>query len=117
MKREFVRIEEDVDNNARITILERPSWLERLFGKIEHQVQYVGSGTVWHRLPDFARAANEGGLCNIWARWERDKAIAKRIEQAAAQERAAAEKKTVQDLGTTLADEFVKLARETFFKR
>lgn len=76
MATRFVRCEFKNRSDAVITVAYVPCRLLRFFGVKPKEIKYVGSGTVWHRLPEFKRAGTftESSLSDFYERacWQRD---------------------------------------------
>ena len=60
--------DDDGSDDCTITTMHKPGIIGKLFGMREKRVQYVGSGTVWHRLPKFMSC---DGRIEVWLydRW------------------------------------------------
>ena len=72
MKYRLVKSEliDSVIDEYKVTLLEIPGWFDKLLGYEKQEVQYVGSCSVWHRMPDFQRASLglESILSEFWTK-------------------------------------------------
>lgn len=69
--------------DLRIKIKVTPNWFQKLLGCKQYEAEFIGSCTVWHRLPDFYRAGTirEFELCRIWTKWNYNNRKAPQKEQ------------------------------------